>query len=218
MTDPQDTSRREARKVNRHAHILEYRQALGHFVETYAKVESAIQLTLWHWMQLPHAQARVIFSGTRTDTASGYLRRLMSLGVTDEVRASMESILDQLGHINTMRNSILHYGAVGVEDGEGVTSNALIALSPAHERAFPVSTTIIKDMTDDLASIIVRLRVRHMGLPALPGGPYPLLERRLNGAWRYKTPPSPQQKSPKPDRSGRAKGKARSAPPAPSQG
>lgn len=191
--------------------VLDYRQALGHFVENFAKVEAALQMTLWHYAKTPPDIARAVFSGTRADGAMSFIRRVLSVSpIEPEKKAEVEGLFIQLKAINDVRNSILHYGTYAVEEETGVTTNALVALTRAHERAFPISTGIIKAMTDDLSTILVRLRMGHMGLPPLPIEEHPKLAKRLAVPWQYKPPSSPDPKSQKPGKRDRAKGKARS--------
>jgi hypothetical protein len=169
-----------------------YCLALGQFVDQFSKVESSLHLLLRWQTKTTTGTARAVFSGVRADAAAEYVRRLHSVGIIDPREwVELEPVLNQVKAINTMRNDILHQGAMAIAEGRGFTTNALRALTEQHIKSFPVSPEMLADMTADLRKIFIHLAVRHCGRPALRGK-HPELEEVLRGTWRYK-PPQPLQ-------------------------
>ena len=98
-------------------------------------------------------------------------------------------MLNQLGHLNTARNLILHYGARDIASGEGHATDARSALLAEKFRALPISPTILEDMVHDLQKIYIHIAFFHLGRPALRGK-HPKFDAMLAAAWRYR-PPQP---------------------------
>jgi len=179
------------------ARLKAYRLALGTFIEMFAKVEMAMHFTLRNYTKTDTGIARAVFSGVRAHAAADHLRRLAEIKVIGEGDwKALCPLLSQLQLINGRRNIILHYGAEKIAEGQGFATDALIALTLDSVRSFPISPTILRDMTHDLKKIFIHLYVDHLGRPPLRGR-HPSLTRVLLAAWRYKPPPSPRKKSQK---------------------
>jgi hypothetical protein len=141
----------------------------------------------WH-AKTRHPIAKALFSGTRVEAASGFLRRLADADLIENAEwEQLGPVLAQLRYVNDIRNAILHYGAQGVAAGRALVADALRALTPERIRAFPISADILADLTYDCHKIYRDLIVHHSGRPALIGK-HPELEAVLNSAWRYKPP------------------------------
>ena len=92
--------------------LREYYEALGRFVDMFARAETAVALTLWHYAKTAPAIAKIVFAGTKTDLSSTYIRQIaQATGVSQKLRDDLEDVLQQLGIINRARNAVLHYGA-----------------------------------------------------------------------------------------------------------
>jgi hypothetical protein len=169
-----------------------YYEALGRFVDMFAHVESAMAFTLWHYAKTPRNIARAVFSGVRVDAAIDLINRLIITAVTDvseDLQKELNYVFPQLKIINTARNDIYHYGVSGIADGTLGVTTRLKALTEDRVRTFPVSSSILNDMSADLDKIILHLYTGHMGLhPLLPTARLAILQ----DPWRHK--PQPQQK------------------------
>ena len=160
-----------------------YYEALGRFVHVFAKVEMAMAFTLWRYAKTQRKIARAIFSGVRVESAMSLIKRLTEVAdISANDRQELEYVFTQLGIINRARNDLIHYGA----EGSNVT-NRLKALTDEPIRSFPISPTILDDMSADLNKIIFHLHRNHMGRHTLL--PNRTLET-LRAAWQY-IPPSP---------------------------
>jgi hypothetical protein len=159
-----------------------YYEALGRFVDMFANVESAMAFTLWHYAKTPRHIARAVFSGVRIDAAIDLINRLIAVtDVSADLQKDLNYVFPQLKIINKARNDIYHYGASG--------TTRLKALTEDRVRTFPVSSSILNDMSADLNKIILHLYTGHMGLhPLLPTARLAILQ----DPWRHK--PQPQQK------------------------
>jgi hypothetical protein len=188
--DPAQTEEGKAR-------LQEYRLALGTFVEAFAQVEAAIFYALSYHAKTRHPIAKALFSGTRVETAAGFLRRLADADLIEAAEwQQLEPVLAQLHHVNDIRNAILHYGAQGIAAGRrAFVADGLRALTVEKMRVFPISADILADLTYDCHKIYRHLIVRHSGRPALIGK-HPELEAVLEGAWRY-IPPRQASNRPK---------------------
>jgi hypothetical protein len=172
-----------------------YRLALGEFVEVFATAEIFIHFVLRWYTKTPAVIARAVFSGTRTDVTRGFLTRMADANIINaQDWDDLKPIIDQLGVINNKRNDLLHYGAMGVAEGDAYVSNAMMALIDARIMSFPVSPQILNNMTSDLRKILIHLARRHMGRPA-PRGEHPEMDEVLRAAWRYIPPPQSQTRS-----------------------
>ena len=158
-----------------------YRLALGEFVNFFAKIESAMfYVLLWH-TKTKAPIGKAIFSGTRVETASGFLRRLADVGSIEAAEwAKLEPAIAQLHTINEVRNTLLHHVTQGVEEGRAFVTDALRALTIERMRVYPISPGILDAMAYDCRKIFLHLIVRHSGRPALRGK-HPELDEILRG-------------------------------------
>lgn len=168
-----------------------YYEALGKFVDMFAQAEDAIARTLWHYAQTKPEIAKVVFSGVRANTSTKLAKQVAEATDVDaRTREKLEHTLQQLTIISGARDIILHYGATFIAEGRGRVSNALRAKGEPQE--FPISPTILKEMTDDLLKIIFRLNYEHLGRPRPRGAlGQAQLDELLHAPWRYKHPSQP---------------------------
>ena len=172
----------------RHKRLSDYLMALGSFVDAFSQVEIFFHFVLRWYTKTPAGIARAVFSGARIEVSRGFLRRLRDAGIiTDEEWASLEPIIEQLRIITEKRNEILHYGARNVADGQGLVTNAVMALTAERITSFPISAKILRDMTDDLRKILIFLAAGHMGFSP-PSALSSEIGEMLRLAWRYKSP------------------------------
>jgi hypothetical protein len=177
--------------------LRQYNAALGSFVQSFARVEHGMHRALRWYAKVDVETARAVFSGVRAMEASGYLRRLADIGGIEASEwARLNPLLAQLKAINDVRNILLHYGAENIAEGEGIATDIRTALLPERARAFPVSATILWNMSTDLSVIYTALLLRHVGHPAQPSDRLTRwLERTLRKPWQYKPPLPPKKGS-----------------------
>lgn len=161
-----------------------YYEALGRFVDMFARVEVALTLTLWHYAKTPPEIAKIVHGGTKaTDAGATFIKQLAAvMKAPAEIQADLEDVISQMAEIKSVRNLILHNGAASVAEGRAIVSDAYKA--KGEPRKFPVSPTILDDMTADLRKIAAHLNEIHLGKRS----EYSLLGSPRLDAWRYKRP------------------------------
>jgi len=172
--------------------IRAYYEALGCFVDIFAKIETGITLTLWKYARTSPTIAKVVFAGTKIELGSSFIKQLAKeASTTQEQRDDLDFVLQQLGIINGVRNNILHYGATSVAEGNAIVSNALKAKGEAN--VFPISPTLLDQMTEDLRKITWHIAYRHLGRP-MPLGQLgrAFLQGVFLTPWQYKHPTEPK--------------------------
>jgi hypothetical protein len=183
-------------KKRLHAYLFE----LGAFVDAFAKVETAMHLSLRWYTKTSTPTTRAVFSGVRTNEAGGFLKRLAEVGEIDAANwALLKPIVEHLGKINEVRNRLLHLGASGIAEGEGHVTNASRALTAARVEKTTMNPDILRAMTSDLQKIYHHLLISHVGHQR-SGGEYADQETTLSAPWLY----IPEQQHQKP-RAGKAK-------------
>lgn len=163
-----------------------YYYALGRFVDMFAEVEAGITRTLWHYAKVPPEIAKIILAGSKIDNSSKSIKQLaVATGASEELLRDLDDILQQLGIINKLRNHVVHFGATGIAEGSGSTSNALKA--KGEPLVFPISPTVLEEGYSDLRKITFHLGYKHLGRPppkSLMG--QSALEIVLQSSWKYK--------------------------------
>ena len=172
--------------------IRAYYEALGRFIDTFARVETIVTHTLWAYAKTSPQIAKVIFAGARIDIGSHYIKQLAeATNAPQDKRDDLAYVLQQLGIVSGVRNQILHYGASGVAEGNAMVSDALRA--KGEPNVFPISPELLSDMRADLSKIIIHLAYRHLGRP-MPRGEIgrTLIDAVLKHPWQYKHPTTPK--------------------------
>lgn len=190
-----------------------YYEALGRFVDEFARAETTAYEVLRFHAKLRHGVAAALLSGVRASDTVNRLGRLHRAGaISEQEWKSLNAIFGHFNGIVSMRDMILHHGARSDSKGERYISNALKSITDEEARVVPISTDAINDMRHDLRKIIVHLRLFHLGRVLLRGK-HPHLDEIVRAPWRYKPPPSPRKKSTKRNRKGQAGGRAPDRPP-----
>lgn len=165
--------------------LREYYEALGRFVDMFARAETAVTLTLRHYAKTSPEVSKIIFAGTRTNAGSKIIKQIANAtGVSQELRKDLEDVFNQLGIITGVRNAVLHYGTEpeSVAMGNAIVSDAIKA--KGEPTTFPISPKALNEMTADLNKIIAHLDQSHLGKATADSF---LGDPRL-AAWRYKHP------------------------------
>jgi hypothetical protein len=190
-----------------------YYEALGRFVQMFAEVEKVIAQTLWTYTGTKEEVAKIIFAGTQSDTAAGYIKAVAkATNASNESLADLEDILQQFGILRGDRNSILHHGAEFIAEGKGRVSDAWKAKAEPTE--FPISADALLRMETDLRKIIAHLNL-HLGHPRPnSASDQRKLDDTLHSPWQYKRPSPPKAGTKKREpRPYRKRGPKRTRPP-----
>jgi hypothetical protein len=175
--------------------LSEYYEALGRFVDLFSRLEAAVTFTLWHYAKTSPDIAKIIFAGAKIEVGSAYIKQLAkATAATQELQDDLEYVLQQVGDINSARNFILHYGAESVAEGNAFVTNALKA--KGEPTSFPISPTILDQMSSDLRKISLHLNYRHLGrLPLRSAEVSDSLNEAFRAPWQYKHPVQPKERS-----------------------
>jgi hypothetical protein len=165
-----------------------YHQSLGKFVSTFSMVECALLWAFWECAGVPSPIAQAVFSGTRIDGAIGFINRIADAQKwRKSKKQEFQYVFTQLGHINKLRNNILHYGATLDVPGQWIVSNALFAHIPEKMHTVAISRTVLEDASEDLLKILAHLLVLSYG-KWMPRASLRLASRVRKTAWRCKLP------------------------------
>ncbi len=177
----------------------EYYRLLGHFISMFSDTEKLVVEVLRHVSGASKPVARALFSGTRTDAACSYIKRIGDAKKWPKERQeAWKNISDHLSYISLLRNHIVHYGADWRSLDQWVVTNKNIALTPDSTINLPISRHIFEAAMADLNKIDCHLLVF-----AWPKKFSHLAEvhEALARAWLYKPPPQggrPQRTQNKP--------------------
>ena len=126
----------------------------------------------------------------------------------DEDWKDIEPILLHAAAINGRRNDIFHHGATAIASGQGLVTNASMALTESRINDFPISPELLDDMTADLKKILLHFHIGHMGRPPLCGK-HDNVDEILRAPWRHKLQPKPRASPHKSSRADRVSKKAK---------
>jgi hypothetical protein len=147
----------------------------------FSDIEASMQATLWHFAGVSTPTAQAVFSGTRIEGAMQFINRIADAQRWKKSkRNQIQHIFTQLGHLNKLRNEILHYGAWMLAPGAWIVSNKEFAHMIERIRSIQISPETLREATADVENIQARLKALVTG-------------RRLSRAvrqhaWRYKPP------------------------------
>jgi hypothetical protein len=166
-----------------------YQQSLGRFVMAFSRIEANLQTVLWHFPGVPSPTAQAVFSGVRTEGAISYINRIGDAQKWRKTKKErLQLVFTQLGHINKLRNEILHYGAELHAPNTWVISNRLFAHLPERVKETIVSPAILDNATADLNTIEANLIFMAWG-KEMPAKARTTFRRAMRNAWLYKPPP-----------------------------
>jgi hypothetical protein len=171
--------------------MIGYWLGLGIFVHQFAHVEMTLWITLAKLSGVGFQRARAVFHGVRSDAARSYINRILeTTNAEQSVRDDFQFIFTQLGYLTDARNSILHSGTTfNTEDGDFLSTNAMLALTDDRRKEFPVSQIILNQMVEDLKKINAHL-LSFLFVGAPPGiKSLNNLDEHKQRAWQYKPPP-----------------------------
>lgn len=196
-----------------------YWQALGQFISGFSLLEVNMQLALWTFAHLSKPMARALLAGsTRIDAAMTLISKVAEAEKWDaEKKTELSRLFTQLGHINKIRNDLLHFGASpDSTSDEWTVSNKTFATADDQVRITKITVQTLSDLSSDVANINSNLVLLAWGDQMKPAT-RELFENTKHFPWRYTPPPqaahgrknrnnSPKQKrQPKPSPASRRK-------------
>jgi hypothetical protein len=168
--------------------VPQYWQALGCFVDRFTGVEVFLQELLWLFAGLPGPTAQAVFRNTSTERAMQVIRRIADAQKwTQERKAELKPIFDQLEKINNLRNDLLHLGAKFEGEGRWSVSNELLTYTKEKVRTQSLTIATLEAATSDLTAI--HLRLTHFAFAEqMPPDTRSLSEASAKQPWRYEPP------------------------------
>lgn len=128
-----------------------YLLELGRLVSVFAAVETRMLNLLWKASGLSDQVGAAVLSGVKIDGATGLLRRVFEAN-GGNCSGGLKSVLEHLGHINDMRNMLLHQAVYENEAGEMFVSNFQVAMS-SREKRYQITPDALFAMSSDLTVI-----------------------------------------------------------------
>jgi len=90
-----------------------------------------------------------IYSGTRVSAAKDLINRILDAKNRTEQKERLKPYFDQIGLLNSMRDDILHYGAIyDHKKNVLIVSNERIAHVPSRLRQYEVTPKMLDDMKE----------------------------------------------------------------------
>ena len=170
----------------------DYWRALGCFANAFGLVERWLIEAVRRYGQIAPDPARIVMGGTRIDTAMDYLRRFIEIHRYKGAALDLLGALEQLGHLNKVRNDIFHYGRISKlapSDSSVVISNITRAKTAKQIRQYVVSVDHLQQMIADTVHVTVVLRI--YALSRMQSAKYrarPDVQEILQWPWLYKPP------------------------------
>jgi hypothetical protein len=166
-----------------------YHLALGRFVDAFATAEHNLKFALAATAGVSREVAQALFSGTRVDVAIGQIRQLHEAKAIS-MEPEVDRVLSQMKSILTVRNAIMHYGAVF--DGSHFTTTTSAHTLPKQTKTSRHKLADLEHMTADL--LVIGYRFIWMFTRHLPNA-FPeaiqLLDDAARAPMQYKPPQLP---------------------------
>jgi hypothetical protein len=174
----------------------EYWAALGRFVHEFSRAEQALLALLRQISGLTEPIGGIILTNSRVDQAKEMVKRIFEVDEQSMGRTRMERPFAQLAVINTMRNHIIHWGAVHDGADELLVSNAHLHPHPDRAKEFRVSPDDLAAMSIDLYHIAVYFLVEASLQQQLSRGSLDTYTGLQAEPWLYKPPrPTPRKRA-----------------------
>jgi hypothetical protein len=157
---------------------------LAIFVLEFAEVERHAIDALTLVGGISETFVKAVLSGTRAKEVLASIKKLLAENPSDPRNGVYKNIVENFGPINDARNMILHHG---ISTGGVAGTYATNYKRALHPQFIPLSTEILKEMTDDLqkivALIIIDLLQQHRNYEESWAGELIEVSRR---PWLYK--------------------------------
>jgi hypothetical protein len=164
-----------------------FHRSLGHFLSVFSDMEARMQETLRRFSGVTKPVAAAVFSGTRSQQAAEFIRRIAEASNWSETRQKKWlAISTKLQELTFLRNQIVHYGATWQDINAWLVTDALVAM-PGKATKIPVSPTILADAIHDLEKLDCHIFA--FAWPRQYAKHKADVDEVLKRAWRYKPPP-----------------------------
>jgi hypothetical protein len=175
----------------------QYFEALGKFVNAFARAEAFTHFVFPTFSKLPPTMAMAVKGGMRLSDLMPIIRRVMEINdFEDEARTEVDTLFTQLNEISIFRDRILHRGAEMLPDGTFESHNH--ATMKAIENLEIVKFTLedIQGATSDLSRIALRIAMFMSKDDDLDEA----VMQYLYAPWRYKPVTLEKPNQPRPTR------------------
>jgi hypothetical protein len=175
-----------------------YWKALGRFIHRFAMLEQQIAHLLALYAETPKGISQAVFSGVRAPLALSLIDRVRETKETPE-DPDWNRLRAQFGIINSVRNDIVHLGAIMQSGGFKISNQARTI--PSQVKTTSISATELDAMTDDIqtmaATIYVHQCIKNDG--HFDAAKYATDWAEVGRApWKYTLPkPPPGQRKPR---------------------
>jgi len=172
-----------------------YHRSLGSFVRVFSLTEGMLRSLLAKVVGVDEPTAMAIFSGTRSDQASSFIRRCYEARGT-KIPPDLDKLLSQMALIAAFRNDVIHQDVDFASDPPVIT-NRRLAISERALRETPINSHTLYHASTDLGRIMLGLSafIAEKMNPQLEDN----LKFALRGPWKHKSPgqANKDQKGPK---------------------
>lgn len=166
----------------------EYWYKLGKFVHQFAQAEGRLLCLVRQVAGIQDPISGLVLSGLRQEAARDLLNRILDATDQQQRKDRLQRPLEQLATIATIRNNIIHWGAIHDGNPELLVSNTALGPTPQRLKEFRIHPSDLDNMCEDLERINVLIMTENN--PSFPDdGAWGKYMRR---PWLYKPPqPSP---------------------------
>ena len=187
--DLDEAARRAQAQLNYEKATIPFYISLGRFLHQYSLLENVMLSVLISVSGVTHSVGKSIYSETRVGAAKKFINRILDLTGNSFLKEQLKPYFDQIGLINSMRDEILHYGAVYDHSRNAlIVSNERVAHTPDKLKQIAVDPKLLEDLTHDTTRAYCGLIICIAGHSSSPEA-LAYLQSVVASPWRYKQPP-----------------------------
>lgn len=162
-----------------------YYTQLGRMISTFSLAERSLKGLLAQSVGIDDAGARAIFSGTRADQASSFLKRsYRSKGA--EIPKPLLSALDRFAVLNRARNDLVH-SPIEMTDNAAIWSDVETIVEKSEAMAYRISNADLEAISKDAWHVNITFLAYFQEAVKL-GHQDTLIALGTDEPWRYKPP------------------------------
>ena len=184
--DLDEAARRAQAQLNYNTATMPFYVSLGRFLHQYSVLEHMMLIVLMNISGVSQEVGKSLYSGTRIGIAKDFINRILDATNRQTLKEKLKPYFDQIGLLTSMRDDILHYGAVYDFDRNILlVSNERVAHIADRLRTYEVGPKMLDDMAHDANRAVSGLMVE-----VLPAANTPeFFLSSIASPWRYKPPP-----------------------------
>lgn len=130
-----------------------YYSELGRFISIYSIAEAALRGVLQRTAGIDEPTSLAIFSGTRTDQASSFIRRCYE-AKGEKIPQELADLLQQMAIITNLRNDLVHHG-IDFTTAPPTANNRRSALSARAIRQTVVTERVLESASWDCGRLVL---------------------------------------------------------------